>query len=522
MLQVSDESLIYYLYRMGLKDRYISFQIPKKVGGTREISAPNSHLKGVQKELGNLLNSNFQPYPVTHGFVLEKSVLSNAKIHLGSKWVLNIDLKDFFSAINFGRVYGLFLKPPYNCPKQVATVLAQICCHENKLPQGAPSSPVISNLICKRLDRNLRDFAQKNRCRYSRYADDITISSRERYFPKVVARLNHDESSEEVVKIGKELLQIVEKNGFEINQKKTRLRNLSQRLEVTGLTINEKPNTTRTYVRQIRAMLHAWKKFGLEQAEAEYHRKYCPVSLNPKKPLPQYRNVVNGKLNYLRMIRGVDDTVYRRLRHKFESLDPKFNGIREHNRKQRLYQSTWVVMSEDQMHQGTGFWLKDYGFITCAHVLDISQQFYVFNTLSDGEKYPATVKSISYDKDIAILGIDGVTPEFQLSLSPRSIVQGDAVLVAGFPSYDKVNGYLIYIAEGKATQKIKEPKTKNTLWRIDAQISAGNSGGPVLGQNHQVVGIACRGSESLDLGNATPIFGVLPLDVGFLADISKR
>src|SRR3989338_2322638 len=177
LLEVSDKQLIYHLYIASASERYVTFQIPKKTSGVREISAPASALKIVQQKLNQVLQSVYEPKPSVHGFTLTKSIVSNAKVHAGRKYVFNIDLKDFFPSINFGRVRGLFIGFPYNRNTAVATVLAQICCFNNQLPQGAPTSPTVSNMICAKLDAQLQQLAKRYKCTYTRYADDITFST---------------------------------------------------------------------------------------------------------------------------------------------------------------------------------------------------------------------------------------------------------------------------------------------------------------------------------------------------------
>lgn len=514
LLNITEKTLIYYLYRLPIYERYSTFKIPKKNGSHRLISSPVTYLKIAQKKLSGILYEIYTPYNETHGFVKQKSILSNAKMHVTAtkkpRWVLNIDIQDFFGSINFGRVRGLFLKPPYSCNIDIATLLAQICCHDNKLPQGAPTSPIISNLICRQLDRELRKVARENKCEYSRYADDITFSSRANFFPKKLAKIVNDDESEETVKLGYELRRVFKNNGFKINSDKSRLSFHSERQEVTGLTVNEKPNVKRQFVREIRAMLNAWKKYELEGAQEEYEKKYAKKIAHPKSPKPSFRNVLNGKLNFLRMIKGFDDPVYSKLRRQFELLDPKYKGIGIHNLKPRIYQTTWVVMS-DKHEQGTGFWLRDYGFITCAHVLN-GNTFEVFNHVdTDGIKYKATIRTIDELKDVAILDVENAAPEFQLVRSTKQLSQGDLVTVAGFPSYDAKNTVSINITQATTTEKRLEVSTGNTLWRVDAQISSGSSGGPALNEKYQVVGIICRGSSGLASQTEDTVNGILPI-----------
>ena len=128
------------------------------------------------------------PHPSAHGFIQPTSVVTNARAHTGKRWVLNIDLEDFFPTVNFGRIRGLFLKPPFDMAPAAATVCAQIVTYRNGLPQGAPTSPVLSNLIAVPLDRALlRLVAPARASTYSRYADDITFSTDLTQFPASLA-----------------------------------------------------------------------------------------------------------------------------------------------------------------------------------------------------------------------------------------------------------------------------------------------------------------------------------------------
>jgi len=181
------------------------------------------------------------------------------------------DLTDFFPSIHLGRVRGLFLKKPFECKSAVATVLAQLCCNSGKLPQGAPTSPIISNLICGKMDVQLQRFAKENLCTYTRYADDITFSSKRRAFPPAVAYV---EETTGKLRVGDGLLSIITQNTFVVNEAKLRLQNANRRQVVTGLKVNRFPNVPRRLLSQVRAMLHAWEKHGLRAAEKEYQAKY--------------------------------------------------------------------------------------------------------------------------------------------------------------------------------------------------------------------------------------------------------
>ncbi|MEA3408593.1 MAG: reverse transcriptase domain-containing protein [Chloroflexota bacterium] len=322
LLDVSNSKLVYHLYTVPHPERYAVFEIPKRSGGHREISAPATALKIIQRKLNQVLQQVYEPKASVHGFVAERSIVTNAEMHSRQRYVLNVDLKDFFPSINFGRVRGMFMAVPYNRPAEVATVLAQICCFDNQLPQGAPTSPVVSNMICAKMDSQLLRLAQRNRCVYTRYVDDMTFSTSLPSFPKKLARLG----SSGQVEIGSELEGIIAENGFEINDRKVRLQTKYGRQEVTGLTVNEFPNVDRKFIRQIRAMLHAWKEFGLAAAEDEFFRRYDKKHRNPDKERPSFAHIVKGKIEFLGMVRGKDDSYYKNFCGKLWQLAPELVG----------------------------------------------------------------------------------------------------------------------------------------------------------------------------------------------------
>ncbi len=319
LLDINLQTLIYHLYRVPESKRYKTFEIPKNLGGTRTISAPVTTLKIIQRKLNQVLQGIYKPRNAVHSYIHHKSILSNVSKHSPNVLIFNIDLKDFFPSIHLGRVIGLFKHSPLNCDPIVAKTLAQICCFNRALPQGAPTSPIISNMICAKMDKELSQLARKYDCNYTRYADDITFST-EDSFPTAIVKFNTDGQLE----VGDELKEIISTNSFEINRDKVTLRNKDRRQIVTGLVINEFPNVRREYVRKIRAMLHAWEKFGLEAAETEFlNRYYNPRLRNPLRQPPSFKRVVKGKIDYLGMVRGKDNPIYLHFRHKLRGLAPE-------------------------------------------------------------------------------------------------------------------------------------------------------------------------------------------------------
>lgn len=175
-LGVTVKALRYFLYSTR-RPVYKRFSLVKKSGGTRSIAVPPAEVAGFQARLLGCMTPMAPPKSSCHGFAIGRSVASNARSHVGKNLVLNFDVKDFFPSINFGRVRGIFGAHPFGFPPTVATVLAQICCAQTVLPQGAATSPILANLVCRGLDNDLSRLARRHRCTYTRYADDITFST---------------------------------------------------------------------------------------------------------------------------------------------------------------------------------------------------------------------------------------------------------------------------------------------------------------------------------------------------------
>lgn len=211
--------------------------------------------------------------PCVHGFTPKRSIVTNAKRHCSPKTqhLLNIDIEDFFPSITFYRVRGLLQKKPFECSYQVATVLAHLCTFYGTLPQGSPMSPLLANLVCRGLDRDLMKLAKRHRATYTRYADDITFSFSVRRTGALPANICSFDSG--ILTLGEELRAIFAAHTFRINPSKSRLSTRLNRLEVTGITINQNPNVKRTFIDRIRGALHAWDKYGYPLADAEWKNK---------------------------------------------------------------------------------------------------------------------------------------------------------------------------------------------------------------------------------------------------------
>ena len=312
--------LTWAIWRSKPEGRYKEFVIKKKNGEDRVISSPNGMISQLQKTLLKYFENEYHPQKCVHGFVKNRDIVTNASRHTRSTFVLNVDIDNYFGSINFGRVRGMLMANPYQIEDKTATAIAQICCHNNKLPQGACTSPILANMVTARLDGQLTGLARKHRLIFSRYADDITFSTKRDQFPEELAIFDDHDSGTECV-LGKKLASIFSTNGFKINHSKTRIqrRGIRQRQEVTGLVVNVVVNTNKKYYDQVRAMLHAWEKFG-EDSCLEVFTKHYDTKNRFSENKFLYREVVKGKLEHIRNVRGGVNWKYRKLLKQYCAL----------------------------------------------------------------------------------------------------------------------------------------------------------------------------------------------------------
>ncbi|MBX3192494.1 MAG: RNA-directed DNA polymerase [Labilithrix sp.] len=268
---------------------YHRYSIPKKTGGMRAISAPKSALADLQLWVLSRILTPLHVEPEAHGFVPERSIVTNAKPHVRQRVVVNLDLKDFFPSVTFRRVKGLFQKVGYS--EHVATLLALICTEppripveidgkklyvalgERMLPQGACTSPAITNLVCRRLDRRLAGLGHRWGYTYTRYADDLTFSG---------------DGKQGLALLLKGVRGIVSDEGFAEHPTKTRVMRPGRRQEVTGVVVNDKLGVARKDVRQLRAILHNAKVHGLASQNRDNH--------------PNFEAHLRGRIAFVHMI----------------------------------------------------------------------------------------------------------------------------------------------------------------------------------------------------------------------------
>jgi len=265
-----------------------------------------------------MLQAVYDPHPAATGFVWNKSIVDNAKAHTGKNYVYNLDIKDFFHSFDRNRVKMGFFMKPFNLKNEkenLAFFLACLCTHpfefNNKkmivLPQGSPTSPTITNILCRNLDRRLSGLAKRYNLTFTRYADDITFSSSQNVYNKAEFQI-------ELHRIIEEDQQLV------INPKKTRLQKIGYRQEVTGLVVNEKSNVQKRYIKQVRMWLYYWEKYGYNKAIQLFKQDYNIDRGHLKSADPNMDLVIDGKLEFLKMVKGADDSTYKKLHTRFLKL----------------------------------------------------------------------------------------------------------------------------------------------------------------------------------------------------------
>ncbi len=335
------------------REAYRSFEIPKRMPGEyRVLHAPTRELKRVQRQILALLEREVEPHKCATAFrrrrgeaTGEHGAVMNARTHCGKRVVFALDLEDFFPTILWPRVFGLLHQGPPRLPRRVAQVLANLCTTaDGVLPQGAPTSPLLANLIAFRLDHQLYRWARANRCVYTRYADDLTFSTNHRSLS--AAQCDDIEA-------------IVREEGFVVNEAKRRTMPYYERQVVTGLVVNNKaPAVPRERLRSLRALLFNVHHFGwesqldrglafpsrdaflayarnessaqgahtLRQRQRERHllldsasRIALPSPLRALKAdrLTRFQQVVWGRIQFVAQVHGRDDDTYLELKQTF-------------------------------------------------------------------------------------------------------------------------------------------------------------------------------------------------------------
>lgn len=344
ILGYTAKSLSFIIYILSNEKKYYSFKIRKRNGGTREIYRPHFKLKLLQSILSYKLyeclldkeNIENRPDSFSHAFQKGKSITTNARQHRNKRWVFNTDLEDFFGSINFGRVRGALIKDKsFLFSESIATIIAQIVCFENKLPQGAPTSPIISNIIARSLDVKLVGIASKNGCTYTRYADDLTFSTNKENFPAYIAAPCSSDSNK--WNLSENLKETFIRSGFKENESKTRMQYKRGRQVVTGLIVNKRINVPREYRKNVRIMVRAFCNTG----HFHLHKTLEHRAKNKKKPANHIVNntkILQGMLGFIDTIDIYSDkSAFQFTKEQYENKKNKSFKTNELKSQEKLY-----------------------------------------------------------------------------------------------------------------------------------------------------------------------------------------
>jgi RNA-directed DNA polymerase len=514
--------LFHIAYGLAPGARYREFTIPKKSGGTRRICAPRIALLKLQRDMLHLLQGDYRPRAHIHGFVsgYQRSIVSNARQHVGKRWVLNLDLEDYFETVHFGRIQGRLKASPYNYPERIAQFIAHIACFQTQkevdgiiqttsvLMPGGALSPILANIVTDKLDAELSRFCRQLGCTYTRYADDISISSNRRTFPAPIGGFTSSESPVEVI-LSDTFQQMIEDNGFSINHSKTRLLGRTHQQEVTGLIVNEKVNVKRKFVRNVRAMLHDWEFSGYSTAAARHFAEKRPNRGRLQQhEATNFEWVVRGKIEFMRQVRGSADQVFRRVATKFNSLcsgQPFTIPLVED--REVLDASVWYLENDtDAGSLGTCFAIAENLFVTCAHCVGPNLRIFPRRN----PEFSMSAQEVARDEhnDISIIQLleplPAYAPAAVLQMASTAEVESvslrSAVQTAGYPSNQNTTSLTINATEvtGFSRQTFDaEPATSDNAVALLSGTYKGMSGGPVLHLG-KVIAVIVRGPDDQD------------------------
>jgi len=288
---------------------YYRFQVPKADGSLRNIEAPSLELKRVQRKLNEYLQSVYYMMmpEISYGYIRAvrreqnmRNIVTNAQKHTGCRYMLNVDFEDFFHQIRQNHLAALLSSKPFRFQRQAALVLARFCCLEGRLPMGAPTSPVLSNLACIALDKALYAWAQKGDFVITRFVDDVTLSSK-----KTEIDLNHFF----------ELSKIFQQYDFQINEDKTQYYSAVDEKTVTGLAVSDEVSIPSGYYESLEA--------DLQRLKSVVEVDLLTGSLAKAGMIKKYKQEVMGKINFISMVEGKSDQQYHNYLDQFEmAIDP--------------------------------------------------------------------------------------------------------------------------------------------------------------------------------------------------------
>lgn len=478
----------FILYRNASALNYSSFTIPKRDGTGRTISTPSPALKKLQKKLLVLLEELYDAPPNVTGSRKESGAVDNASRHERRRYVLNIDLEAFYDTIHFKRISGILQSGRYSLNPAVATAIAQLCCHNGRLPAGAPTSGLLANMVAGPLDSALLRFAKRNRLRVSRYVDDITISSMSA--SNINSCLAESCDGRPLLRgcsiLSEELTGIFVAAGFVINDRKVLFASRTARQKVTGIIVNERLNVPRPMIQSIRGALHAVEKFGIEDAQATYLSDHRPTNNSGYSLVSRLR----GQIQYVGQVTGFGARYQRLASRANQVLDgtplPVNSAPAEFATVVVEYESSQATA----FHIGAGF------FVTAYHAFPEYMNISMHS--SDNPTRTAIAEPVYTDfrADYAIYRTtdDWAAGLPSLDISRRAPEVGSDYRMIGYPNYSLGNSVT------KTDVKIIGHSTRMSHRRLDvnSRLEHGASGAPILNASGAVVGLVHGGPSADD------------------------
>ena len=288
--------------------QYYYFKIPKPKGGYREIEAPETYLKKLQRKLNEYLQYVYYGVAIkaSYGFIINprrqapKNIVSNAAAHLGNPYMLNIDFDDFFHQISQEEVFQIFKKEPFHFSKTTANTLAKICTNKGRLPMGAPTSPALSNFACMDLDKDLEKWATENQIIYTRFVDDLSFSSKQPITPLHFYKIKA----------------ITDRYQLKIEPTKTKYYGKNQEKIVTGIVVGKtKVSIASDYYKELDKDLDRLRKV------MEVH--IITGQIHKQEGLRKFKQEVMGKINFIATVLGYDNRIYESYMQAYENaLNP--------------------------------------------------------------------------------------------------------------------------------------------------------------------------------------------------------
>lgn len=270
---------LFRMVKSGCSDEYRPITIKKKNGHDRVLQVPAPCLKYAQRKILREIVSKLSVSEYATAYRSGAGLEDNARPHTGKRYILKMDITDFFGSIRFEQVYSAAFNTRY-FPKHIGVILTTLCCYNDVLPQGAPTSPALSNLVLRNFDENIGKWCEKRGISYTRYCDDMTFSS-----------------DKNLYNVYMKVKGMLEDAGFEINEKKTRFITNTARQTVTGLTVNEKVSVSKDYKRDLRQELFYIFKFG--PADSLLHIGKGEYLTDGQLDILKYLSVIEGKINFI-------------------------------------------------------------------------------------------------------------------------------------------------------------------------------------------------------------------------------